>query len=74
MSVPSRNPSFSQRLGEALTRGLNPSQVEAVTYPSQPLPEWVGADRKGKPKGVSPWARLPISAKPLPRVAEVPFT
>jgi DNA helicase II / ATP-dependent DNA helicase PcrA len=43
MSAPPRNSSLSQRLGEVLTRGLNPSQVEAVTYPSQPLLVIAGA-------------------------------
>jgi DNA helicase-2/ATP-dependent DNA helicase PcrA len=36
-------PSLSLRLGEALTRELNPRQVEAVTYPSEPLLVIAGA-------------------------------
>jgi len=43
MSAPPRSPLLSRRLGEALTHGLNPSQVEAVTYPAQPLLVIAGA-------------------------------
>jgi len=74
MSEPPRSPSLSHRLGEALTRGLNPSQAEAVTYPSQPLLVIAGAG-SGKTRVItSRLARFLAEGIDPRRVLAVTFT
>ena len=64
----------SSRLGEALTRELNPRQVEAVTYPAQPLLVIAGAG-SGKTRVITcRLARFIAEGADSRRVLAVTFT
>ena len=64
----------SPRMGEALTRGLNPSQVEAVTYPAEPLLVIAGAG-SGKTRVITcRLARFLFEGADPRRVLAVTFT
>jgi DNA helicase-2/ATP-dependent DNA helicase PcrA len=72
LSAPS--PSHSNRLGQTLTRGLNPSQIDAVTFPAQPLLVIAGAG-SGKTRVITcRLARLIDEGADPRRIFAVTFT
>ena len=74
MSEPPRSPSLSHHRGEALTGGLNPRQVEAVTYPAKPLLVIAGAG-SGKTRVITcRLARFLADGADPRRVLAVTFT